>query len=132
VTEVKMAFGDKDVIKMPRDGNHFLCRWLWLTKEKRLLDLATALADPVRATALARRTRVAHPPLHEWAGAAAWLAREQKAAVITLYQAAGLPDAAAARALTKRAVKARLRGAMSLVGATELPDKATRAAMRRA
>lgn len=95
-------------------------------------DLATALADPVRATALARRTRVAHPPLHEWAGAAAWLAREQKAAVITLYQAAGLPDAAAARALTKRAVKARLRGAMSLVGATELPDKATRAAMRRA
>lgn len=44
VTEVKMAFGDKDTIKMPRDGNHFLCRWLWLTKEKRLLDLASALA----------------------------------------------------------------------------------------
>jgi hypothetical protein len=44
VTEVKMTFpGDKDT-KMPRDGNHFLCRWLWLTKEKRLLDLATALA----------------------------------------------------------------------------------------
>jgi hypothetical protein len=34
----------KILIKMPRDGSHFLCRWLWLTKEKRLLDLASALA----------------------------------------------------------------------------------------
>lgn len=28
--------------KLPRDGRHFLCRHMWLTKEKRLVDLAVA------------------------------------------------------------------------------------------
>lgn len=95
-------------------------------------QLVSALADPKTAKSLAVVTGLRRPPLQEWAGAASWLARGQSAEVITLYQAAGLPDAAAVRGLSKSAEIGRLRGAMPFVGATELPDKATRAAMRRA
>lgn len=43
VSEVKLLFPGSDAGKLTRDGSHFICRWFWLTKEKRLLDLASTL-----------------------------------------------------------------------------------------
>jgi hypothetical protein len=44
VADVKLWLdnGNSSVPKLPRDGRHFVCRNMWLTKEKRLLDLAVA------------------------------------------------------------------------------------------
>jgi hypothetical protein len=44
VADVKLWLdnGTSSVPKLPRDGRHFVCRNMWLTGEKRLLDLAVA------------------------------------------------------------------------------------------